>query len=353
MPRTARIEELGLPVHVIVQGIERCAIFRDDCDRTRFLVRTELVFREMAVEVLAWALLDNHAHFVLRTTEGRLGKAMQRTLGSHAVSFNRRHERVGRLFRDRFWSRPVDGDDDLLGLIGYVVLNPLRAGIVQDLHQLRSHPWTSLAEILSPASPREPLAAIDSVLRLFGPDRARATRAMCAMIAGQFATDPQGDDARRYEPDGAAALSDRERQDLRTASVHALRLRSERIDRVLRERESATAVRLRLEHRDWTLDRVVSRAATLCRTRELHLRQGARRRHHARARSLVAHFAGMYLGCSDADIARTTGTSRKAIPRARRRFHEGRAGREIEWEEFFELSNCGDRDRDAVTEAKK
>ena len=90
MPRTARLEELGLPFHVIVQGIDRGALFVDDYDRTGFILCALRIFREMGVEVLAWSLMDNHVHFVLRATEGRLSKAMQRLLGSYAQGFNRR-----------------------------------------------------------------------------------------------------------------------------------------------------------------------------------------------------------------------------------------------------------------------
>ena len=144
-------------MHVIAQGIERCAIFRDDEDRRRFVDRAARVFAEMGVLVFAWALMDNHVHLVLRSIEADVGKAMQRVLGPHAQLFNRRHGRVGPLYRDRFWSRPTEDDDDLLGLICYVSLNPLRGGIVRDVAELSLHPWASLAELLSPPRRRASL----------------------------------------------------------------------------------------------------------------------------------------------------------------------------------------------------
>jgi len=338
MPRTARLEELGLPHHVIIQGIERRTIFRDDEDRTRFVMRAIRVFREMGVEVLAWALVGNHAHFVLRATQGRLGKAMQRVAGPYAQSFNLRHDRVGRLFRDRFWSRPTEeGADDLLGLIGYVILNPLRAGLVGDLAELRSYPWTSLAELLSPPDQRTSFVDRTETLCLFGQDERLALEAILRMIEGQYGDDPAGLDFRRYEPGGAAALTQRERDDLGTASVHALRLRSGRIDKVLRERETSRARRLRLLRRGWTLDRVIARAARLCRVRERDLRLGCRRHPHSRARSLVAYFAGAYLGCTDAEIARATGVARRSIVRARARLGARRDEDDVAWWRFFEI----------------
>jgi len=337
MTRDARLQELGLPLHAIAQGLERCVIFRDDEDRSRFVRRATRVFRELGVDVLAWALMGNHLHHVVRPTRAPLSKAMQRLLGPYAQSFNRRHGRVGRLFRDRFWSRPVEDDDDLLGLIGYVTLNPLRGGLVRSVDELCAYPWTSLAELVASPCEREPLVDPVAALVPFGPDTDSALEALVGMLRGQYAADPRGSAFARDEPGGRAALSRREREDLRTASVHALRLRSQRIDDVLRDRESRTALRLRLERRGWTLDRVIARAAELSGASVRAVRQGGRRRHHSRARRLAAHFAGRYLGCSDAAIARATGVGRRSIERARGRLDDGPGDEQLDWRSFFDV----------------
>ena len=348
MPRTARLEELGLPFHVIVQGIERCALFRDDSHRTGFLLRAIRIFTEMKIEVLAWALMDNHVHFVLRATEGRLSKAMQRLLGPYAQAFNRRHGRVGRLFRDRFWSRPVEDDDDLLGLIGYVILNPLRAGIVRDLEELLTHPWTSLVELVTPPQERPTFVARADTLILFASNDRAGVRSLLEMMARQLHADPGGAAFERLNPGGIESLSTRKRQDLQVAATHALHLRSRRIDAVLREREALAAVRLRLERRNWTLRKAVSRAAELCGAAAHRLRCGRRNRKQSRARGLVAHFASTYLGSADAEIARATGIARQSVVPARRRGVLDADQTGLAWQTFFEVQD----DEGAVTEAE-
>jgi REP element-mobilizing transposase RayT len=349
MPRTARFEELGLPHHVIVQGIERCPIFRDDVDRDAFVRRAATVFADARTECLAWALMDNHAHLVLRPTRDRLGAAMQRLLVAHARRFNLRHERVGRLFRDRFWSRPVEDDGDLAGLIGYVVLNPVRGGIVGDLDALREHPWTALRELDARPGSRSTLVDRAGLLSSFGDDERAAMARLSALLAAALREDPDGDEHARDEPAGTDCLTRRERIDLRAASVFALRLRSAHVDDELRRREGATALRLRLERRGWDVERTIDRAARVCGVRASRVRAGARRGRDCRARGLVAYFAGTHLQCTDADIGRATGVSRQAIVRARTRTLLGSSEMSLCWRRFFEIDDPVEADLEATS----
>lgn len=337
MPRTARFEELGLPHHVIFQGIERCPIVRDDTDRDRFVRVAARVLSAGAVDVLAWALMPNHGHLVLRATDQPLGQAMHRVLCSYAVWFNRRHERVGRLFRDRFWSRPVEDDSDLHGLIGYVLLNPVRGGIVTGVGALPDYPWTALAELYQGRSRRRTLVDRVATLALFGNDSATALSKLTAFLHSALSIDPAGDRHARDEPSGESCLGLRVRTDLRAASMYALRLRSERIDAALRRREGFRVMRLRLERRGWTLDRVLDRAAGLCGVIPDGVRSGSRRRRECRARALVAYFAHVYLGSSDAEIARATGIGRQSVARSRLRAQIDLDTDATAWRAFFEI----------------
>jgi REP element-mobilizing transposase RayT len=330
------LEDLGLPLHVIAQGIESCWIFLDDWDRERFLRRALRVFREMGVEVFAWALMSNHVHLALQSTLDRIGKSMQRVLGPYAQEFNRRHGRVGRLFRDRFWSRPVDdGEDDLVGLIGYVILNPLRGGLVDSLAELSDYPWTSLAELISPPANRKRLVHRETALALFGPDTATALDGLQDMLALRYGADPEGRTRSYDEPGGG--LSRRDRTDLQADSLLALRMRSARIEEVLRAREGTTALRMLLVQRGWSLSRTIVRAVAVVNAVETLVRNGGRRRPESHARSLVAYFAWAHLRCPDVDIARATGVSRQAICRARERGARIAAKRGLTPTTFFGL----------------
>ena len=153
MPRAARIDYPGLLQHVIVRGIERRKIILDDWDRQSFLDRFSHLLEQTDTDCLAWALLDNHAHFLLRTgPTGSLASFMRRLLTGHATSFNLRHRRSGHLFQNRYKSIVCEEEPYLLELVRYIHLNPLRAGLVPDLDALGRHPWCGHGVLLGDRS---------------------------------------------------------------------------------------------------------------------------------------------------------------------------------------------------------
>jgi putative transposase len=148
MPRQARIDMPGLLQHVMVRGIEGRNIFEDDSDRKSFLKRFSLLLRTTDTRCYAWALLPNHAHFLLLPERSKLSLFMRRLLTGHAVQFNRRHQRSGHLFQNRFKSIICENDPYLLELVRYIHLNPLRANLVQDMNELDEFPWCGHSVLL-------------------------------------------------------------------------------------------------------------------------------------------------------------------------------------------------------------
>lgn len=76
--------------------------------------------------------MDNHYHLVMETPEPNLSRGLRRLHGTYTQWFNRRHRRVGHLLQGRFKSLLVEKESYLLELCLYVVLNPVRAGMVTD-----------------------------------------------------------------------------------------------------------------------------------------------------------------------------------------------------------------------------
>ena len=101
MPRKARIDAPGALHHVIVRGIERKAIFKDNVDRDAFLERAGSIFTDSETPCFAWALMTNHVHLLIRTAIVPLSTLMRRLLTGYAMTFNRRHRRHGQLFQNR------------------------------------------------------------------------------------------------------------------------------------------------------------------------------------------------------------------------------------------------------------
>jgi len=148
MPRQPRLDTPGLLQHVMARGIERREIFKDDKDRKAFLERLAIILEETQTQCYAWSLIPNHFHLLIRTGPTPLSKVMRRLMTGYAVTFNKRHKRSGHLFQNRYKSVVCEEDPYLLELVRYIHLNPLRAGLVDDLKELDKYPWTSHSTIL-------------------------------------------------------------------------------------------------------------------------------------------------------------------------------------------------------------
>lgn len=142
MPRKSRIDAPGALHHIIARGNEQRKIFRDDQDSKYFLERLGVILTETEATCYAWALIPNHFHLLLRTGSAPMSTVMRRLLTSYAIYFNRRHNRYGHLFQNRYKSILCQEDPYFLELVRYIHLNPLRSHIVKDIKQLDRYPYS-------------------------------------------------------------------------------------------------------------------------------------------------------------------------------------------------------------------
>jgi REP element-mobilizing transposase RayT len=112
-----------------VRGTAKGRIFLTDEDRQRFLRLVGDVVDRHAWRLYAYCLMDNHYHLVLMTPERNLGAGMGRLNQIYAQWFNHRHDRVGHLFQERYWSELLESEAHALAVIRYVARNPVRAGL--------------------------------------------------------------------------------------------------------------------------------------------------------------------------------------------------------------------------------
>ena len=148
MPRSARLDIRGLLQHVIVRGIEKRDIFLDEEDKESFFMRFGKLLLATEMDCFAWALLPNHAHFLLRPQGTKLAYFMRRLLTGHAVNFNLRHHRSGHLFQNRYKSIVCQADPYLLELVRYIHLNPWRAGLVREMKEFDRYRWSGHAVLM-------------------------------------------------------------------------------------------------------------------------------------------------------------------------------------------------------------
>ena len=317
MSRQPRLDAPGTLHHVMVRGIERTAIFRDDTDRADFLARLVPLAEQEACTVYAWALLPNHAHLLVQTGQQPLSASLRKLLTGYVVNFNRRHKRAGHLFQNRYKSIVVEEEPYLLELVRYLHLNPLRAQMVTDLRSLDRFPWTGHSALLG-IIPR-PWQATGAILEQFGPTLARARRAYRAFVAAGIAQGHRpefGGGGLVRSAGGWAAVQALRRQGDPTVADPRVLGSSDFVDRLLTEAAEDTRRTLRVARPRLALKRLTQRIATRAGLPAPEVWSGRRTRRVSHARRLVCQLAVRYLGYSGAAVARFLGVTTSAVNRA-------------------------------------
>jgi putative transposase len=165
-----RLEFEGAAYHVTSRGNAREAIYFDDRDRRRFLEILKETAERHGWICHAYCLMTNHYHLLIETPGANLSRGMQLLNGVYTQWFNHRHQRVGHLLQGRFKAILVERDSHLLELARYVVLNPVRAGMVRRASDWR---WSSYRATAGQEEAPTGLA-VDWLLSQFGGDRERA-----------------------------------------------------------------------------------------------------------------------------------------------------------------------------------
>ncbi len=176
MPRTARASVGGVCYHAINRGNNRREVFLKEGDYLAFLKAIAHACIEIPMPVLAYCLMPNHFHFVLRPhADGDLGRWMHWVLNTHVRRYHKHYGSSGHLWQGRFKAFPIQEDEYLLTVMRYAERNPVRAKLVR---RAENWPWSS-AHCWLPGAERPIWLATGPVER--GPDwLARVNAALTA-----------------------------------------------------------------------------------------------------------------------------------------------------------------------------
>jgi len=130
MARPLRLEFSGALYHVTSRGNRKEVIYELDADREAFLSVLAAVCKTYNWGCHAYCLMDNHYHLLIETPDANLSKGMRQLNGMYTQKFNRIHSSVGHVFQGRYKAILVDKESYLMELSRYIVLNPVRAGMV-------------------------------------------------------------------------------------------------------------------------------------------------------------------------------------------------------------------------------
>jgi putative transposase len=159
MARTARASAGGVYYHVINRGNARNTVFHQEDDYRAFVQLLADAKRRLPMRLLAYCLMPNHFHLVLRPHHaGDLSRWMQWLLTSHVRRYHRHYHSAGRVWQGRFKAFPIQADDHLLAVWRYAERNPLRAALVR---KSVDWPWSSLSRAEVPKDLRMTASPID------------------------------------------------------------------------------------------------------------------------------------------------------------------------------------------------
>ncbi|WP_039928002.1 REP-associated tyrosine transposase [Alishewanella jeotgali] len=178
MARPLRLEFCGALYHVTSRGNERKPIYFEDADFKLFLSLLTKVCEQCNWLVHAYCLMTNHYHLLVETPDANLSKGMRQLNGSYTQKINRKYGRVGHLFQGRFKAILVHRDAYLMELSRYIVLNPIRANMVQTLDEW---PWSSWHAAMGYA-PSPTWLATDTLLANFANQRRLAREKYASFV---------------------------------------------------------------------------------------------------------------------------------------------------------------------------
>lgn len=137
MSRPLRLQFPGALYHVTSRGDHKCAIYQDRTDYVVWLTILGEICAQYNFVIHGYCQMTNHYHLIVETLDGNLSQGMQQLNGRYSQYYNRRHALVGHVFQGRFKAILVQREQYMMELARYVVLNPLRAGLVTTLDEWR------------------------------------------------------------------------------------------------------------------------------------------------------------------------------------------------------------------------
>jgi len=332
MPRKGRIDAPGALHHVIVRGIERRKIFRSDYDRKNFLNRLGELIPETQTDCFAWAMLPNHAHLLLRTGLIPVSVLMSRLLTGYAVWFNKKYRRHGQLFQNRYKSILCQEDPYLKELVRYIHLNPLRAGLVEDMKKLDKHPWCGHSVVMNKT--KQPWQNVDYVYGLFSDQKRLARKRYRVFVEKGI---PEG-----KRPDlvgggllrsigGWTVLKGFRKAGIRVKGDERILGDGDFVENVLKSAQEELEQKYDLKAKGYDFDWVTERVAEVMSMEIEQVTAFGKSSQTVNARSLLCFWANRRLGMTTIEIGRKLNISQSAVSRSSMR------GQKIERENRFEL----------------
>lgn len=168
MPRMARQKSSTKVYHVILRGNAKQDIFLDKQDYYKFYKEICNTKEKYQYKLYVYCFMTNHVHLVIYDEYDKLSKILQSLSISYSNYFNKKYERVGHLFQNRFLSKNVETKEYLMQLCRYIHQNPYKAGI----SRINNYDWSSYKEYIA----KPEIVDTQQIMQIFGGNTKEAKR---------------------------------------------------------------------------------------------------------------------------------------------------------------------------------
>lgn len=176
MPRLPRSYIKTSFFHVIVQGINKEYIFDQSEDIKYYIKIMYELLKEHNIKIIAYCIMNNHAHILIEIESIKeMSKYMQRLNTKYAKYYNKKYNRVGYVFRDRYKSEGIYSEEHLYNCIHYIYNNPVKAGICSKAEE---YPYSNYKKVTG--------KAIDNYIFM---DIEKDTEKICKDVLEEFLQD--------------------------------------------------------------------------------------------------------------------------------------------------------------------
>ena len=119
--------------HIMIQGIDKEYIFETEQNKEQYMFFMKKYYKDYKIKLIAHCIMDNHAHFIIYSDNiDEISSYMHKINFLYATDYNKKHKRVGYVFRDRYKSQYIYDREYLYKCIKYIHLNPIKANIVKN-----------------------------------------------------------------------------------------------------------------------------------------------------------------------------------------------------------------------------
>ena len=174
MPRQPRKQSHSNVYHCMLRGINKQEIFFDKQDYLEFQNIIKKTKKTFFYKLYSYVLMPNHIHLEIKDETQKLSQIIHSMATSYANYFNKKYQRVGHLFENRFQSKNVENSFYMLNLVRYIHQNPAKAGI----SEIDKYSWSSYSDYFKPENLKDESRLVDTeeILLMFSSNREQAQK---------------------------------------------------------------------------------------------------------------------------------------------------------------------------------